>query len=89
MILMRQVRRADGVCSIRRSCILRLQAPPHIVDLSRISERLQCVGKDNLLDNVRNGADGRRTDTSDQKPVKNTYADITREKEFSVSLLRV
>jgi hypothetical protein len=37
------------------------------------------VGKDNLLDNVRNGVDGRRTDTSDQKPVKNTtYADITR-----------
>jgi hypothetical protein len=36
------------------------------------------VGKDNLLDHVRNGADGQRTDTSDQKPVKNTYADITR-----------
>jgi hypothetical protein len=36
------------------------------------------VGKDNLLENVRNGADGQRTDTSDQKPVKNTYADITR-----------
>jgi hypothetical protein len=37
------------------------------------------VEKDNLLGNVRNGADGRGTDTSDQKPVKNTYnADITR-----------
>ncbi len=36
------------------------------------------VGEDNLLDNVRNGADGRRTDTSDQKPVKNTYAEVTR-----------
>ena len=36
------------------------------------------VGKDNLLDNVRNGAGGRRTDTRDQKPVKNIYADITR-----------
>ncbi len=36
------------------------------------------VGEDNILDNVRNGADGRRTDTSDQKPVKNIYADITR-----------
>jgi hypothetical protein len=31
-----------------------------------------------ILDNVRNGADGQRTDTSDRKPVKNTYADITR-----------
>jgi hypothetical protein len=31
------------------------------------------VGKDNLLGNVvRNGASGRRTDTSNQKPVKNT-----------------
>ena len=38
----------------------------------------ECVGKDNLLDNVRNGAGGRRTDTRDQKPVKNIYADITR-----------
>jgi hypothetical protein len=36
------------------------------------------VGEDNLLDNVRNGADGRMADTSDRKPVKNTYADITR-----------
>mgnify|MGYP000308641772 CR=1 FL=1 len=37
------------------------------------------VGEDNnILDNVRNGADGRRADTSDRKPVKNTYADITR-----------
>jgi hypothetical protein len=26
---------------------------------------------------VRNGADGRRADTSDRKPVRNTYADIT------------
>jgi hypothetical protein len=36
------------------------------------------VGKDNLLGNVRSGADGWRTDTSDHKPVKSTYADITR-----------
>jgi hypothetical protein len=36
------------------------------------------VGEDNILDNVRNGADGQRADTSDRKPVKNTYADITR-----------
>jgi hypothetical protein len=36
------------------------------------------VGRDSLLGNVGNGADGRRTDTSVQKPVKNTYADITR-----------
>jgi hypothetical protein len=45
---------------------------------TKASSTAHCVGKDNLLDNVRNGADGRRTDTSDQKPVKNTYADITR-----------
>jgi hypothetical protein len=37
-----------------------------------------CAGEDNILDNVRNGADGRRADTSDRKPVKNTYADIAR-----------
>jgi hypothetical protein len=36
------------------------------------------VGKNNLLGNVRNGANRRRTDTSDQKPVKNTNAGITR-----------
>ncbi len=36
------------------------------------------VERDNLLENVRNGADGRRADTSDRKPVKNTYADIAR-----------
>jgi hypothetical protein len=36
------------------------------------------VGEDNILDNVRNGANKRRADTSDRKPVKNTYANITR-----------
>jgi hypothetical protein len=39
--------------------------------------------------NVRNGADGRRADTSDRKPVKNTFLPILLEKESSVSLLRV
>jgi hypothetical protein len=31
-----------------------------------------------LLENVRNGANERRTDASVQKPVEKTYADITR-----------
>jgi hypothetical protein len=48
----------------------------HVDWNSSVEEGLHAVGKDNLLGNVRNGADGRRTDTSDQKPAKNTtYAD--------------
>jgi hypothetical protein len=38
----------------------------------------ECVGRDTLLENVRNGADERRKDASVQKPVKKTHADITR-----------
>ena len=37
------------------------------------------VERDHLLENVRNGADGRRTDVTIRKPVKNTYANITRQ----------
>jgi hypothetical protein len=36
------------------------------------------VGTDSLLENVRNGASGQRTDVSGQKPVKKTNANITR-----------
>jgi hypothetical protein len=37
------------------------------------------VGGNRLLENVRNGANGQKTDMMDQKPVRATYADITRE----------
>jgi hypothetical protein len=38
----------------------------------------ECVGRDTLLGNVRNGADKRRTDARVQKPVKKTDANNTR-----------
>jgi hypothetical protein len=68
-----------NTCESRELSFLLLERrPAATVTYQGSPTMVHTVGEDNLLDNVRNGADGRRADMSDRKPVKNTYADITR-----------
>ena len=48
------------------------------------------VEKVNILENVRNGVDGQKTDENASEPSKTTYADIVKKRTYcSVSLLKV